>query len=215
MAIKGLSKFVVGLYNNNNGVVTYTTPTTIAKMIEYTLTINSSDNNPLYADNMVAENDKGTFQSGELTMGTDELTQESSMLILGLKENEYTYGNKKTVKELVYDDDSQAPYLGVGFIEWHQHEDVNKYRAVFLPKVFFNIPEQAATTKGESVEWQTPSIPGTIQRSDSVEENMVHPWMNDAWFSSENDALEYLEYKCGKIDEVTPTKATLKVGESK
>lgn len=200
MAIKGLSKFVVGkyAYDSETGKVSYSDNEIVAKMTQYTLALNASDNNPLYADNFEAENDKGTFQNGDLSLGTDELTQKASKLILGLKTNEYSYGDSKTASENVYDDDAKAPYLGVGFIEWHQHNDKDQYRAIFLHKVYFNVPENAANTKGESVEWQTPTIPGVVLRSDEVTENGRHPWMSDAWFDDEQQALEYLEYKCGK-----------------
>ena len=83
-------------------------------------------------------------------------------------------------------------------IELHQEDDVDSYRAVFLNKVFFNIPENAATTRGETIEWQTPSIIATIQRSDEVSSNKSHPWMEDAWFETESAAIEWLEFKCGK-----------------
>lgn len=200
MAIKGVSKLVVGNYDYDGigNVPTYSDNETVAKMVEYALTINQSDNNPLYADNMEAENDKGTFQNGELSLTTDDLTQEASKKILGIKTNEFSYGDSLTATEGVYDDSRIAPYLGVGIIEMHQNNDVTKYRAVFLPKVFFNVPEQAATTKGENIEWQTPTVTGIVQRSDLVQGEYNHPWMIDAWFETESQALSYLEYKCGK-----------------
>lgn len=200
MAIKGLSKLVVGkyTYSGTGNNPTYSDNETVAKMVEYSLTVNQSDDNPLYADNMEAENDKGTFQNGDLSIGTDDLTQEASTLILGTKSKTYSYATDKEAEESVYDDDRNAPYLGCGVIEQHQNNDVTKYRAVFFPKVYFNVPEQAATTRGESIEWQTPTITGKVTRSDLVDTNYNHPWMIDAWFDTEAEALEYLEYKCGK-----------------
>lgn len=199
MAIKGLSKLVVGKYAYDESTVKYTEPQAVQKMVEYSLTLNQSKNNPLYADNGEAENDKGTFQNGELSITTDDLTQEVSVMILGTNENEeVTYDTDKTVTEQVYDDSMNPPDLGVGFIELHQNKGVDKYRAIFLHKVFFNVPEQAATTKGEQVEWQTPTITGVVQRSEASDDNGRHPWMTDAWFDSEDDALAYLMFKCGK-----------------
>lgn len=199
MAIKGLSKLVIGKYAYDESTVKYTEPQAVQKMVEYSLTLNQSENNPLYADNGEAENDKGTFQNGELSITTDDLTQEVSVMILGTNENEeVTYDTSKTVTEQVYDDSMNPPDLGVGFIELHQNKGVDKYRAIFLHKVFFNVPEQAATTKGEQVEWQTPTITGVVQRSEASDDNGRHPWMTDAWFDSEDDALAYLMFKCGK-----------------
>ena len=85
MAIKGLSRPVVGKYSNVGGPVKYTEPTIANKAVSYQIAWTVGDNNPLYADNQIAENDKGTFQSGELTLSTAELPQELSMLLLGTK----------------------------------------------------------------------------------------------------------------------------------
>ena len=200
MAIKGLSKPIVGKYANADGTVTYSDPTTASKAVEYSIAWTVGDNNPLYADNNIAENDKGTFQSGELTLKTADLPQELSLLILGTKQVTDQVGSEESVTVQVWDDSQSAPYLGFGIIELHQEEDVNTYRAVFLNKVFFNIPENAATTKGETIEWQTPSITATIQRSDAVDSNRSHPWMEDAWFETESAAIAWLQFKCGKVE---------------
>jgi hypothetical protein len=197
MAIKGLSRPVVGKYSNVGGTVKYTEPTIANKAVSYQIAWTVGDNNPLYADNQIAENDKGTFQSGELTLSTAELPQELSMLLLGTKTITDTI-KEASITVQTFDDNQSAPYLGFGIIETHQEEDVTNYRAVFLPKVFFDIPENAANTKGQTIEWQTPTITGTIQRSDQVDSNTSHPWMMDAWFEDEASALNWLEYKCGK-----------------
>lgn len=45
------------------------------------------------------------------------------------------------------------------------------------------------------MEWQTPSITGTIYRSDQSDSNYKHPWMMDAWLKTESDAIAYLKAK--------------------
>ena len=214
MAIKGLSTIVMSdyEYNKEEGKVTYSNPTITDHAIEYSLAYTLSDDNPLYADNKIQENDQGTFQSGELTLGTADMPQDMSKSLLGIKIIQKTYGTLEA-SEGVYDDTQKAPFEGVGLIETHQIDDTDIYRAVFLTKARFSIPEEAATTKGESVEWQTKEITGTVQRSDEVterENGYNHPWMIDAWFSSEADATEWLMYKGGKA---VPTQ--LKVKEEK
>lgn len=205
MAIKGLSIPIVANYAATGSNVTYSNGMVAGAAVEYTASWTTSENNPLYADNKIKENDAGTFQSGELTLGTSDLTQDISKLILGLKEATFSYGESKEVKELVYDDDMQSPYLGFGVIELHQNDDVDEYRAVFLPKVQFALPENTATTKGETVEWQTPSITGTIYRSDQEDSNYKHPWMIDAWFETESDAIAYLKAKMSITESTVST----------
>ena len=200
MAIKGFSIPVFGTYTNDGGTVTYADPTIMDKAVEYSLSWTTGDDNPFYADNGIAENDRGTFQGGELTLTTADLSQEVSKAILGTKTMTETYSKEKTATVQVFDDDYNPPYLGVGFIEMHQVNDVNKYRAIFLHKVHFNVPEGAATTKGEDVDWQTPELSGAVSRSDASGENGIHPWMSDAWFESESEALLWLKFKCGAAD---------------
>ena len=203
MAIKGLSIPVCGnySYSSDTGKVTYEDPFIADSAVEYGVSWTTGDDNPLYADNKIKENDKGTFQSGELTLGTADLPQELSQKLLGTKTKEIQFGptgTQITAQEQTYDDDQKAPYLGFGIIEMHQIDDADQFRAVFFPKVYFVIPEEAATTKGESIEWKTKSITGQIMRSDEVDEDNKHPWMKDAWFKNESDALEYLQWRCGK-----------------
>ena len=200
MAIKGLSIPVCGNYAATGNNTTYSDPFIADSAVEYGISWTTSDSNPLYADNKIKENDKQVFQSGELTLGTADLPQELSKKILGLTEATYEYGSGQSATENVYDDQQKSPYLGFGIIELHQIDDVDQYRAVFLPKIYFNLPEEAATTKGESVEWQTKSIVATILRSDLVDEHYIHPWMIDAWFTSEADALVYLKKRCGETE---------------
>ena len=187
MATIGVSKPYVAVYANADGVVTYSLGTRLALATEMSTTFETPSDNNLYADNGIAETDK-EFAGGTLTLGVDDLDNAGAKLILGLKENTITVG-EESVKELVYDDDRVAPYLGFGCIVKKKKGGVNKWRAVVLPKIMFNIPEDAATTQGESIEWQTPSIEGTIMRDDTAK----HAWKREATFDSEAAAEAYIK----------------------
>lgn len=199
MAVKGLSIPVFGRYNYNptTGKVTYSGGMINPHAIEYTLTPESTDNNPLYGDNQIIENDTPRFNGATLSLGIDDLVQEVAEFILGVKIVQMSYGPDKTVKVTVYDDEQTPPFLGQGIIEEHQIDDVNRYKAVIMNKVQFNNPEATATTRGESIEWQTKTIEGNVSRSDETSENGVHPWKTGAWFDSEAEALAYLKYMLG------------------
>lgn len=199
MAVKGLSIPVFGRYNFNpdTGKVTYSGGMINPHAIEYTLTPESTDNNPLYGDNQIIENDTPRFNGATLSLGIDELEQDVAEFILGVKIIQMSYGTDKTVKVTVYDDEQTPPFLGQGIIEEHQINDVNRYKAVIMNKVQFNNPETTATTRGESIEWQTKTIEGNVTRSDATGADGVHPWKTGAWFDSEADAIEYLKYMLG------------------
>ena len=205
MAIKGLTTPVIGDYSATGNTVTYSNAIVANKAVEYSATFEAGDDNPFYADDGIAENDKGTFISGELTLATADLPQELSMRILGTKSYSETVpastsggDDSLQVTTQVFDDNAKSPYLGVGIIETHQINDANTYRAVFFNKVYF---------KGESIEWQNPSLTGVIQRSDQVDANVNHPWMQDAWVDTQSDAIRWLIWKCGGQSEQTEANA--------
>lgn len=207
MAIKGLTNPVFGEYNYNGNEVTYTNGFISGAAIEYGVEIETSDNNPLYGDDKIIENDYGTFNSGTLTLNVSDLDQYTSKRLLGLKEVSVIIG-ETPVTELVSDDNSSAAPKGFGIIETHQINDVNKYRAVILCKIAMSIPAEAATTKGESIEWQTKEIEGTITRSDQDSGNYNYPWKREAWFDTHDAALEYLKTVLNVLEEVTATSAS-------
>jgi hypothetical protein len=119
---------------------------------------------------------------------------ETSKKILNVRTAEVTVGSK-SVTEIILDDQTTGKTLGVGLIELHQVNNVDFYRALWFPKVQFNIPSGSANTKGASVEWQTEEISGTILRSDAVDSEGRHPWQNHADFETEAEALAYLMVK--------------------
>lgn len=194
MAQKGLIKpyFAKYNYNEETGKVTYSDGGIAGKAIEYGISAEKTDDNYLYADDHIVETDRGKFKSGTYTLGTAHLSQEISKTILGAKEVTRQIG-EASVKELVYDDDQKGVPVGIGIVEVHQVSGADKFRAVIALKVVFNIPEESATTKGETIEWKTPSIEGRIERSDEESENYNHPWKLEAWFDSKTDAETYIK----------------------
>lgn len=192
MAIKGLTTPVFADYSYDGNTVTYTNGFVCGSAIEYGVEIEAAENNPLYGDDRIIENDYGTFNTGTLTINTSDLTQPDSKRLLGLKEVQVQIG-ETTVTELVTDDDTKSSPKGFGIIETHQVNDVDKYRAVILCKVAMGIPAEAATTKGEAIEWQTKELEGTINRSDENTSDYKNPWKREAWFDSSSGAMEYLK----------------------
>lgn len=195
MATIGLSKPYYAIYAEAGGVVSYSDGAVIGKATEANISIETTEDNNLYGDNGLAETDR-RFANGTLTLSTTDLSQEVSKAILGLTEQAITGIDGVTdtsVKELVYDDAQVTPYLGVGFIIKKKVNGAYKWRGVVLPKVMFSVPEDAATTQGESIEWQTPELTGTIMRDDSA----THVWKKEATFTTEAQAEAYIKARLG------------------
>lgn len=207
MATIGLSKPYFGRYNSNAGTVTYTQGGVLGRATEANIEIDTSEDNNLYADNAIAETDR-QFTGGTLTLSTDDLSQEVSVAILGLVQQalgEIDGVTDQGVQELIFDDRQVTPYLGVGFIIKKVVRGVTHWRAVVLTKVMFSIPSDAATTQGETIEWQVPELSATIMRDDTPN----HMWKREATFTSEAQGVAYLEARLGVG--VDPQLGTLQV----
>lgn len=192
MATIGLSKPYYAVYSAAENVVSYANGAVMGKATEANIEISTSDNNNnLYGDNAIAETDR-QFTSGTLTLSTTDLSQEVSKAILGLKEetlDSITGVTDEDVSELIYDDTQAIPYLGVGFIVKKVVNGVTMWRGIVLTKVMFSIPSDAATTQGETITWQVPSLTATIMRDDSA----TRMWKREATFTTEVQAEAYIK----------------------
>ena len=178
MAKIGLKNFYysVATENASTGALTYAGATKLAKAITATFEPTVSDAT-LYADDAIAERDAGVT-GGTLTLGIDryDLTTAAALL-----------GHTITDGEMVSNVNDVAPYVGLGRVVTLMQDGNYKYRAVFFPKVKFQEPSSDNTTKGESTEFGTYEITGTVVPS--VNGN----WRNEQIFDSEAAAVAYLQ----------------------
>lgn len=190
MAIIGASRPYFAIYNANNGEPTYSGGGLMGALVEFNIELESTDNNNFYADNRIKESQR-RFSGGAVTVQTDDLRQEVSKAILGVAEK--TLGtidgvSDTNVTELVWDDDQESPYLGIGMVMKKQIDNKNLWRAVILTKVIFDVPDDAATTEGEEIDWQVPELTGTVMRDDSAKNR----WKMEATFTTEAQAMAYI-----------------------
>ena len=191
MAIIGVSKPYVAKYSNTNTTVSYTSGQILDKMTEIDISINSAEDNNFYADNSIAESDS-SFSGGSVTVNTADLGPEATALVLGITPVpivDISGVTDEDVNELIFDDDQRSPYLGFGCIIKKRVNNVDQWRAIILTKIMLAVPNDAATTQGETIEWQTPQLTGTIMRDDSAK----HAWKREATFTTEAQAEAYIK----------------------
>lgn len=180
----------VAKYNNINGVVSYSDGRKLAKTTEFSAEPDdTSDPDDFYADNGIAETDRGGSGAGSITNSVDHFDQEGSLFILGIKQETVTIGEKE-VTELVYDDDSNPGYLGYGIIIKKRKDGSDLWRAVVYTKMMYSIPADAATTQGETIEWQAEELNATYMRDDTPKRR----WKRESTFASVDDAIKYVEF---------------------
>lgn len=148
-----------------NIVLAYSDGQILARGVSASLSVESSDDNNFYADNIIAETAAGSFGSGELTLTVDGLLDAASRLILGLPAAD---GDGWTH----YGDSMNIPYVGVGFIVRYMSGGSTTYVPVVLHKCKFAVPNIDASTQEDAIDFQTQELTATVLRDDTAN----HEW---------------------------------------
>ena len=176
MASIGLKNFKYAKLNEDGK--TYGEIKTLAGAIESKVTLDLSEAS-LYANDTLKEQ-VSLFKSGTLTAGIDDDDDSVFAELLG-----------KTVDEqtgVVTSNTEDTPiYVGFGHIVSKIVNGEKKYKVEFFPKVKFKpfIPD--SKTKGDSLEFTTPSVEATIFENDNGD------WEKHSVCSTESEANTLLE----------------------
>ena len=135
--------------------LTYSAGMVIGRAISATLNWERNDN-PLYADDTIAEMDNG-ITGGSIELSVDDLAD-------GAKE--YLYGLSKTAATgeptIYHHGDAATPYVGIGYVRVRRKNGTTNYEAYWIHKAQIAEESEEAQTKGQNIEWQTPTLRGRI-----------------------------------------------------
>jgi hypothetical protein len=166
----------------------------IGKAISANKNITSNDN-PLYGDDAIAENDtsfsEGTIELGVTDFGTSKAdTLEIQAKLLG--HTVVTEGTGETAVKVIRKKASDnAPTLGFGYYKTKKLNNVNMYEATWLYKIKFQLPSETNNTKGQNIEWQTATITARIMALP----NMEGVYEDTAVFATEAECKAWLDAK--------------------
>lgn len=164
MATIGLDMlYYAPITEDENGDETYGTPAKLAKAMSAELSVELAEAT-LYADDGAAEIVK-EFQSGTLSLGVADIGTAVAEVLTGAVID----GNKVLISS---SEDGGSP-VAIGF---RAKKSGGKYRYYWLYRVKFGIPAANLTTKGDSIEFSTPTIEGTVLRRNKPDSNGRHPW---------------------------------------
>ena len=178
MAKIGLTNIWFSPLTESEGVATYAGATHLGKAVSCSVSITNSDAK-LYGDDALAESDSG-FSSGTITLGVTDDDDTIFAPLLG-----HAINNGEVVKKST----DAAPYVGIGRIVTKMVDGVYKYKVKFLYKVKFAEPADDETTKGETIEFSTPTVEGTISALGDADGT----WSKEKTFTTKSDALTYLK----------------------
>lgn len=178
MAYVGLRKPIIAQLKSDG---TYDDPFAFGKAIGLQVTPNYAEGS-LYADDSQAEYDK-EFSYAEVTLNTSTIP---------IVAHEKMFGHTVTEKNVRFNGDDQNNDVGVGWISVEKVNGVRSFIGNFLNKVKFSEPSEDYATRGESIEYKTPSITGRASTVDGGR------WKETETFTTEAEAKNWIYKKFGK-----------------
>lgn len=165
MATIGLDKLYYSIITEDTGgIESYGTPALLAKAISADISIELAEGE-LFADDGTDEVVK-EFKKGKISMNINDLASSAAAALLG--------ASVDNNGALVYSAEDSAPYVGIAF---RAKRPNGTYRYFWLYKVRFGVPGTSLATKGDSINFSTPTIEGDIIRRNKPGNGTKHPWM--------------------------------------
>ena len=178
MAKIGLNNFWYSkLTEAQDGTPSYDGAKNLGKAVSCSVSI-TNNSATLYADDTLAESDT-TFQSGTVTLGVDDDRESTFADLLGHEVTEEG--------EVISNSNDTAPWVGLARIIVKLVNNVRVYKVSILYKVKFSEPSDEENTKGESVEFSTPSIEGTVATLSNGN------WKDVKTFSTKDEAIAFIQ----------------------
>lgn len=89
-------------------------------------------------------------------------------------------------EEITMNADDESSYVGTGWVTVEKIDGVKFFTANILVKVKYSEPSEEYATKGDSIEYKTPSISGRALKDDDG------TWKKIKQFDTEKEALDYI-----------------------
>lgn len=184
----------------------------IGKAVAADKQVNSNDN-PLYGDDAITENDT-SFSDGTIALTVADFgTSVENSLEIRAKMLGHEIVEESGAKVLRKRRGDNAPNLGLGYFSTKRMNNVDVYEATWLFKVKFQLPSETANTKGSSIEWQTPQVTGKIM----FVEGMDDVYEETVMFTTQTQAFAWLKSKANIENNVNKTTlaATIETANTK
>ena len=194
MAMIGMRHVVAAAFPadyTEGAVPSYSSGFDVGGAISANLTKNRNTNGDLYYDDALGESDQGLISLG-LELGVDDLSEEVLDKMGILK----AVSTGSPLVTTYYETSANPTPLGIGYMRVRQKNGTVKYQAIWIYKMQFTMDSEQAQTKGESIQWQTPTVNGkgfglNIDSGNDLSFREIRT------FDSATDAASYLDTKAG------------------
>ena len=174
-----------GKYKNTAGTVSYENPTDVGDEMSAQLDLRFEECR-LYAESTLAEYIK-LETGGTISLAVKYIKKAAQAMLYGCT----TDTSKENIK---FSAKAVANYVGVGFYAPDKVDGVTKYTCVWVPKALFGPPSMAYQTKGENIQFNTPTTTGEFLADDSENELLLETETVD----SAADAVTWIKGKLGE-----------------
>ena len=157
-------------YDKETGKVSYTGKTKVGDAMEVNLELKFAEGR-LYAEGRLAEYMK-LATGGSISMAVKYILEEAQKKMYGATEHARTVGEKE-VKALRFSAKDIANYVGVSLYAPDKIDGVTKYTTMFVAKSLFGPPSYSFKTKGQNLEFKTPTTTGEFLADDSTDEVLI------------------------------------------
>ena len=155
----------IATYANNNGTVTYTSPQTAGDAMTADIEMQFAEGR-LYAEGRLAEAIREAT-GGSISLGVKYIPDAAKKVMFGATDKSRAVSGT-TVTGLEYTANDSPKYVGVAFYCPDMVDGVKKYTCVFVKKCLFSPPAMNFTTKGETIQFSTPTTVGQFLPDDST-----------------------------------------------
>lgn len=174
-----------GKYKNTAGTVSYENPTDVGDAMSAQLDLRFAEGR-LYAESKLAEYIK-LATGGTISLAVKYIKKAAQAMLYGCTTDTSKENIKFSAKDV-------ANYVGVGFYALDKVDGVTKYTCVWVPKALFGPPSMAYQTKGENIQFNTPTTTGEFLADDSENELLLETETVD----SAAEAVTWIKGKLGE-----------------
>lgn len=174
-----------GKYKNTAGTVSYENPTDVGDAMSAQLDLRFAEGR-LYAESKLAEYIK-LATGGTISLAVKYIKKAAQAMLYGCTTDTSKENIKFSAKDV-------ANYVGVGFYAPDKVDGVTKYTCVWVPKALFGPPSMAYQTKGENIQFNTPTTTGEFLADDSENELLLETETVD----SAAEAVTWIKGKLGE-----------------
>ena len=154
----------IGKYKNASGTVTYDTPTEVGDAMNANIELKFAEGR-LYAEGRLAEYIK-LATGGTISIAVKYIKKAAQAMMYGATADSLKDNVKFSAKDV-------ANYVGVGLYAPDKVDGVTKYTCMWVPKALFGPPSFAYQTKGESIQFNTPTTTGEFLPDDTTNELLL------------------------------------------